>query len=232
MEKQNKLSGAILSCHPEVSLPWNYARIITSTFLRIEQVKWNMSIQENSHKLCRTTAEIQEKNQHHIPALGIQAWFSGQSICLPIHYANKCYTRPLFLIFLYLYYKRSKTLKQQHSLTPCHFQVSPGMYYFQEQHGTHCLEKSHGQLTTWLTFTSKKLWKGREQFQWNLPSLTCISWAHKDNKASPGKTGSWKFCKRVFMLSYYLNFNSEDYNLLSLARSQRIVNICLSFALQ
>lgn len=106
------------------------------TFLRIEHVKWNVSTQENFHKLCRTTVEIQEKNRHHVPALGIQAWLCGHSICLSSHYANKKrYARPLFLIFLYLQYKRSKMLREKNSLTPCHFQASPGMYYFQEQHG-------------------------------------------------------------------------------------------------
>lgn len=65
----------------------------------------------------------------------------------------------------------------------------------------YALLKSDKQLTAWLIFTSEKPWKGREQFHWKLPSLTSISWGHKDNNSSPSKTGFWKFCKRVFMLS-------------------------------
>lgn len=121
-------------------------------------------------------------------------------VCLSIMPTRSAMPDHCFLFFYICNIKKSKMLRRKPSLTPCHFQVSPGMYYFQETL-EYTLLKSHGQLITWLTVTSKKLWKGRERFQWNLPKMTFISWAHKDNNALPGKTGSWNFCKWVIMLS-------------------------------
>lgn len=53
-------------------------------------------------------------------------------------------------------YKKQNAETEAFSLTPSNFQVSPSKCYFQEQCGTHSLEKPRTVNRMAITFTSKK----------------------------------------------------------------------------